>query len=403
MSFVNGKKLRLYLQPTGATGAAVILHARKGEIVFDRAIRDIRTKDLISKWRKVVVGAKSVLIRCEALVYYDTGAALNNIEVFNLFNSPDTVRFEWRTDNIGDPVYYGEAIVTELVETGAQDEEAEFSFSLKGAGAVTRGISYEPPDMSGYEAEYKALIDYAIQEGIQPPTASVADAQNSLVASLKDDGLWELFEAFYVFDNAGLQADFALLNWGSGGRADDGHIEGDVIRHTGGFASNGGGVMFGHNPQATLDGEDFDANHFFGVIFDGVSQLTAGEHDLLAMESDGEVGVTLRYDATADTLRFYWQSSHHIAQAEMSPLGTGLDNVFLGINREGNKLTRYLGDQSGGDWGVSYGVVSPPLAEAATGVSVRFACLGSPFDAVQEAALYTHLAQYFNDIQRPIQ
>lgn len=60
--------------------------------------------------------------------------------------------------------------------------------------------------------EYQAVLDYATGQGFTLPTADNQAAQNSLVADLKDAGIWDELDVFYNFLTDG-DANFAKINW----------------------------------------------------------------------------------------------------------------------------------------------------------------------------------------------
>jgi hypothetical protein len=67
--------------------------------------------------------------------------------------------------------------------------------------------------LSGFSAQYQAVYD----SFTTPPSESVALAQNTMVQSLVDSGVWTKLDIFYLFAQESNGASEALLNWISPG------------------------------------------------------------------------------------------------------------------------------------------------------------------------------------------
>ena len=65
---------------------------------------------------------------------------------------------------------------------------------------------------SGMDADYKAILDYAITQGYTLPSASQRLLQEQLLIDLKDAGIWSKLDTFAVFATDG-DSDFALIDW----------------------------------------------------------------------------------------------------------------------------------------------------------------------------------------------
>jgi hypothetical protein len=63
-----------------------------------------------------------------------------------------------------------------------------------------------------FDADYQAILNKAIEFGYSLPSASVQVKQNTLLTSMKADGVWAKLDVFYVFAQDG-SAEFATLNW----------------------------------------------------------------------------------------------------------------------------------------------------------------------------------------------
>jgi len=70
--------------------------------------------------------------------------------------------------------------------------------------------SYSPP--SNFDPDYQALLNYANTQGYSLPTDAQQFDQNYMVQQLKQFGIWNKLDLFYVFATDG-DEDFATLNW----------------------------------------------------------------------------------------------------------------------------------------------------------------------------------------------
>jgi len=64
----------------------------------------------------------------------------------------------------------------------------------------------------GVNAEYDAVLEYAILQGYTLPSVDQQALQNQLISDLKNAGIWNKLDIFYVFATNGDQ-NFARLNW----------------------------------------------------------------------------------------------------------------------------------------------------------------------------------------------
>jgi hypothetical protein len=62
------------------------------------------------------------------------------------------------------------------------------------------------------DADYQAVLDYATTQGYTLPSAAQRLLQEQLVIDLKDGGIWDKLDIFYVFATNG-DSDFASINW----------------------------------------------------------------------------------------------------------------------------------------------------------------------------------------------
>ena len=63
-----------------------------------------------------------------------------------------------------------------------------------------------------FDANYQAVLNYAITQGYTLPSASQRILQNQLIIDLKAAGIWSKLDTFAVFATDG-NSDFALIDW----------------------------------------------------------------------------------------------------------------------------------------------------------------------------------------------
>jgi hypothetical protein len=81
------------------------------------------------------------------------------------------------------------------------------SNAIGSASANSNAIS-----VAAFDADYQAILDKGTSLGYTLPTDSVKLKQNTLLTSMKADGVWAKLDVFYVFAQDG-SAEFATLNW----------------------------------------------------------------------------------------------------------------------------------------------------------------------------------------------
>ena len=65
---------------------------------------------------------------------------------------------------------------------------------------------------SSFDADYQAVLNYAIAQGYTLPSSSQQILQNQLLVDLKSAGIWDKLDTFANFATDG-SSDFALIDW----------------------------------------------------------------------------------------------------------------------------------------------------------------------------------------------
>ena len=87
----------------------------------------------------------------------------------------------------------------------------------------------------GFIAEYQAVYN----SFTTPPSGPVAAAQNSMVKSLVDNGIWDKFDVFYLFAQESNGDGEALKNWKNPGTHDCTLVSAPVFASLEGFTGDG--------------------------------------------------------------------------------------------------------------------------------------------------------------------
>jgi hypothetical protein len=98
--------------------------------------------------------------------------------------------------------------------------------------------------LPAFDPDYSAILNRATALGYTLPSASVQAKQNTLLTSMKADGVWAKLDVFYVFAQDG-GADFGTLNW-KNPNANQANIASSPT-----FVSNGG--LMGNGTSSFID------------------------------------------------------------------------------------------------------------------------------------------------------
>lgn len=77
---------------------------------------------------------------------------------------------------------------------------------------VNGSVNATSNSLTIYESEYKAVLDYATTQGYTLPSTAQILKQNTLLSSLKTDGVWSKLDTFANFATDG-DSNFALIDW----------------------------------------------------------------------------------------------------------------------------------------------------------------------------------------------
>jgi hypothetical protein len=121
-----------------------------------------------------------------------------------------------------------------------------------------------------YEAEYKAILDYATTNSYDLPSTSQRLKQNTLLSSLKTDGVWSKLDTFANFATDG-STQFALIDWKR--LVQYNASTGPTFTTNEGFMGNGTSSYIDTNFNPATEGVNYTLNDAsrYAYIFSGLA------------------------------------------------------------------------------------------------------------------------------------
>jgi len=128
----NGTNLKVYV------AGAVVARATSCELSISSNLRDATTKDSGGDAERLP-GLREWSLSTDALYSEDyTGAGVD--ELFAAIKNGTKLAVKFSTNNIGDHEYAGNAYVTDLSMNAGTEENATYSASFQGTGAITNTV-----------------------------------------------------------------------------------------------------------------------------------------------------------------------------------------------------------------------------------------------------------------------
>jgi hypothetical protein len=113
--------------------------------------------------------------------------------------------------------------------------------------------------VTDFDADYKAVLDYATTQGYTLPSSSQQLLQNQLVVNLKHSGVWDKLDIFYVFATDG-DSDFASINWKDSNNHKITEVNSPTFTSNLGFSSDGISAYLDTNFNLSTDGVNYNQN-----------------------------------------------------------------------------------------------------------------------------------------------
>jgi hypothetical protein len=117
-----------------------------------------------------------------------------------------------------------------------------------------------------YDADYQAILDRATTLGYTLPSASVQAKQNTLLTSMKADGVWAKLDVFYVFAQDG-GSSFGTLNWKNPNANQSTLVNAPTFVSNGGFTGNGTSSYIDTNFNPATQGVQYTQNNASRYFF----------------------------------------------------------------------------------------------------------------------------------------
>jgi hypothetical protein len=117
-----------------------------------------------------------------------------------------------------------------------------------------------------FDADYQAILDKGTALGYTLPSASVQAKQNTLLTSMKADGVWAKLDVFYVFAQDGGSA-FATLNWKNPNANQSTLVSSPTFVSNGGFQGNGTSSYIDTNFNPLTQGVNYILNNASRYFF----------------------------------------------------------------------------------------------------------------------------------------
>lgn len=154
-----------------------------------------------------------------------------------------------------------------------------------------------------FTAEYKSVYDSFTTK----PSASVANAQNTMVESLVDSGVWSKFDVFYVFAGHTNDNNESLINWKNPGTNDSTAVNSPVFSQYNGFTGNGLSSYINTNYNPSTDKINLSLNSASFGLYSMTDRLAASKiHGVVS----GTDFMLLYPKTTGDILRGYINSTN---------------------------------------------------------------------------------------------
>jgi hypothetical protein len=89
------------------------------------------------------------------------------------------------------------------------------TYTLTASQLYGQGIlnSFSIPSGTSFDSDYQAILDKAVSLGYTLPSSNTQTLQNTLLTSLKTDGVWDKLDIFYVFAVDNNASEFTTINW----------------------------------------------------------------------------------------------------------------------------------------------------------------------------------------------
>jgi predicted secreted protein len=134
----NGTDLKVYVE------GLPIAHATSCELSVTHSPREATTKDSAGDTARLP-GKRDWSMSCDALYaeVYDDTEVTGFLELVAAIKAGTKLTLEFKTDVVGDQIYTGEAYLTDLNINAGTEENASYTASFAGTGAISMAAKTE--------------------------------------------------------------------------------------------------------------------------------------------------------------------------------------------------------------------------------------------------------------------
>jgi hypothetical protein len=182
--------------------------------------------------------------------------------------------------------------------------------------------------VAAFDTDYQAVLDRATSLGYTLPTDSVKVKQNTLLTTMKTDGVWAKLDVFYVFAQDGGSA-FGTLNWKNPNANQSTLVNSPTFVNNRGFQGNGTSSYIDTNFNSATQGVQYTQNNASRYFFTHAISATATRFDgnsisnrntMLRASSSGQrinsgvstASIALDFTATVNTKSIHRTSANDI-------------------------------------------------------------------------------------------
>jgi len=143
LGIINATNIKLYVVTEVGPPVVVtpVANATSGTLSVNQALRTSINKDDLG-WEKSLPGARSWSMSGDSELAFDAAYGIDDLQAFIQARTPMSVKFS--TESEGDTYFSGTAYLESIEVTGGTEENATYSYSLKGSGLLTKDVIPAP-------------------------------------------------------------------------------------------------------------------------------------------------------------------------------------------------------------------------------------------------------------------